>query len=91
MERQAPEAIATAVTATCVMAEVTAPWTEPEPLAAAAMALPEARTELREEETERLGESWSRMERKRKRWGGGRRGWLERKGWNLGTNMAAEE
>lgn len=35
VERQAPEAMATAVTATCVMAEVTAPWTFPAAAAAA--------------------------------------------------------
>ena len=53
VERQAPEAIATAVTATCVMAEVTAPWTaEPEEPEAATMALAEAK---REEETVRVG------------------------------------
>jgi len=73
VERQAPDAMATAVTATCVMADVTAPWSaEPEP-AAAAIAFPEAKTEPREEETERPGATRQNMLRRRfrelaKRW-----------------------
>lgn len=52
VERHAPEAIATAVTATCVIADVTAPWTEPPPAAAAAaIALPEVKTEVNDDET----------------------------------------
>lgn len=64
VERQAPDAIATAVTATCVIADVTAPWTEP-PLtaAAAAIALPEVNTELKDDETVNLGTIWSRTHR----------------------------
>jgi hypothetical protein len=53
--------MATAVTATCVMADVTAPWSVgPEP-AAAAIAFPEAKTEPREEETESPGTTRQNM------------------------------
>lgn len=54
MERQAPEAIATAVTATCVIADVTAPWAELDPAATAIM-FPEERTELRDAVTANSG------------------------------------
>jgi len=47
VDRQAPEAIATAVTATCVMAEETALWTDAA-LAAAAITLSEVRTGVRD-------------------------------------------
>lgn len=78
--------MATAVTATCVMADVTAPWSaEPEP-AAAAMAFPEAKTEPREEETESPGANRQNILRRRfrelaKRWSVWRNGgvlWAER-------------
>lgn len=45
--------------------EVTAPWREPEPeaAAAAAMTLAEVKTELRDDETAKLGAIWSKTHR----------------------------
>lgn len=64
MDRQAPDAIATAVTATWVIADVTAPWREPDPAAAAAaITLPEVNTVLKDEETANLGTIWSSIHR----------------------------
>lgn len=56
MERHAPDAMATAVTATWVIAEVTAAWAEEEPATAEeAIALAELKTELSDDATVNLG------------------------------------